>query len=130
MGGIAMDRSKLYSIRDAAEFLGGISPWTIHSWLSHGRLQRVKVGARTMIRESELRKMIVEGSKHGCEQSSVVATFRRQFVKPSEAARQLNIPIQSVYALIRSGKMKAILDTGRWKIPSEEIKKWSERRGV
>ena len=42
----------LLSVEAAAEFLGGLSPSTI------GRLTRVKVGSRTMIRESELLTLI------------------------------------------------------------------------
>jgi excisionase family DNA binding protein len=53
----------LYSVKEAAQRLGGISPWTIHAWLSKGRLQRTKVGGRTMIRESELAKIIDDGGK-------------------------------------------------------------------
>jgi hypothetical protein len=49
---------KLHSIESGAEFLGGISPWTIRAWLSQGRLSRVKIGARPMVRESELLQMI------------------------------------------------------------------------
>jgi hypothetical protein len=45
---------KLHSIESAASFLGGLSPWTIRRWLTDGKLQRVKVGSRTMIRESDL----------------------------------------------------------------------------
>jgi len=45
---------KLHSIESAAEFLGGLSPWTIRAWLTQGRLTRVKVGSRTMVREAEL----------------------------------------------------------------------------
>jgi excisionase family DNA binding protein len=58
-----MNADKLYSVSDAAKFLGGISPWTIHSWLAKGRLQRTKVGSRTMIRESELAKVIQDGER-------------------------------------------------------------------
>ena len=56
-----MDR--LYSVEEAAKMLGGISRWTIHAWLSQGRMQRTKVDGRTMIRESELLKMIEDGAK-------------------------------------------------------------------
>ncbi|HZR66850.1 MAG TPA: helix-turn-helix domain-containing protein [Terriglobales bacterium] len=49
---------KLHSIESAAEFLGGLSPWTIRRWLSQGRLQRIKVGSRTMVRESELLRFV------------------------------------------------------------------------
>ena len=45
---------KLHSIESAAEFLGGLSPWTIRAWLSQGKLTRIKIGSRTMIREAEL----------------------------------------------------------------------------
>lgn len=53
----------LLSVEEAARRLGGISKWTIHAWLSQGRLQRTKVGGRTMIRESELGKVIKDGGK-------------------------------------------------------------------
>jgi excisionase family DNA binding protein len=53
----------LLSVPEVARRLGGISPWTVHAWLSQGRLQRTKVGGRTMIRESELQKVIQDGGK-------------------------------------------------------------------
>jgi excisionase family DNA binding protein len=53
----------LLSVADAAKKLGGISRWTVHAWLSQGKLQRTKVGGRTMIRESELQKVIEDGGK-------------------------------------------------------------------
>ncbi len=37
---------------------GGVSPWTVHGWLSKGRIRRTKVGSRTFIRASELAKVI------------------------------------------------------------------------
>jgi excisionase family DNA binding protein len=54
---------KLRSVPDSAEFCGGLSKWTIYSWLSQGKLQRTKVGGRTMIRQSELEKVIKDGGK-------------------------------------------------------------------
>jgi excisionase family DNA binding protein len=53
-----MEAGKLYSVEDAAVFLGGISKWTVHAWLAKGKLRRTKVGARTMIRESDLQVFI------------------------------------------------------------------------
>jgi excisionase family DNA binding protein len=58
-----MATDKLYSVEDAATFLGGLSKYTIHAWLSSGKLRRSKVGARTMIRESELERVIEDGGK-------------------------------------------------------------------
>lgn len=48
----------LLSVEDAARKLGGLSKYTIHAWLSSGKLRRTKVGSRTMIRESELERVI------------------------------------------------------------------------
>lgn len=59
--GVNMD--SLLSIEEAARRLGGISLWTVRAWLTQGRLQRTKVGGRTMIRESELSRVIEEGGK-------------------------------------------------------------------
>lgn len=58
---VVMER--LLSVCEAAAALGGVSKWTVHSWLSQGRLQRTKVGGRTMIRESELLKFVEDGGK-------------------------------------------------------------------
>jgi excisionase family DNA binding protein len=48
----------LLSIEQAAQRLGGVSKWTVHSWLSKGKLPRTKIGARTMIRERDLQSFI------------------------------------------------------------------------
>lgn len=58
-----MEQDVLLSIEAAALRLGGISKWTLHAWLSQGRIQRTKVGSRTMIAESELQKVIERGGK-------------------------------------------------------------------
>lgn len=54
---------QLISIDEAARRLGGLSRYTIESWLSKGKLRRTKVGARTMISESELQRVIEVGGK-------------------------------------------------------------------
>jgi excisionase family DNA binding protein len=58
-----MQQDTLLSIEEVARRLGGISKWTVNAWLSQGRLTRTKVGSRTMIRESELEKVIQDGGK-------------------------------------------------------------------
>jgi excisionase family DNA binding protein len=58
-----MDVDSLLSVTEAAKRLGGVSKWTVHAWLSQGKLMRTKVGSRTMIRESELQKVIQDGGK-------------------------------------------------------------------
>lgn len=55
--GTVVNIEKLYSIADTAELLGGVSPNTVKFWLSTGRMQRTKVGSRTMIAESEIQRI-------------------------------------------------------------------------
>jgi hypothetical protein len=52
---------EIVNVREAGRRLGGISPWTINSWFSKGFLTRIKVGARTMVRVSDLERIITEG---------------------------------------------------------------------
>jgi hypothetical protein len=61
---------ELMSIDEAARRLGGISPWTIRSWISKGtrcgiKIPKTKVGGRTMIRESELARVIRDEGDEG-----------------------------------------------------------------
>jgi hypothetical protein len=57
---------QLHSIESAGRFLGGISPSTIRVWLWRGKLTRIKIGRRTMVRESELLALIKpEQNKEG-----------------------------------------------------------------
>jgi excisionase family DNA binding protein len=58
-----MQTDALLPIEEAARRLGGLSKYTIHAWLSSGKLRRTKVGSRTMIRESELQRVIEDGGK-------------------------------------------------------------------
>jgi len=60
---MGLEQGELISVDEAANRLGGISKWTVHAWLSQGKLRRTKVGGRTMIRESELEKVIQDGAK-------------------------------------------------------------------
>jgi len=52
----------LLSVKEAAKQLG-ISHYTVEAWLSKKKMQRTKVGRRTMIRESELEKVLVDGGQ-------------------------------------------------------------------
>ena len=53
----------LLSVGEVARRLGGISKSTVRAWLTSGRLKRTKVGGRTMVRESELEKVVQDGGK-------------------------------------------------------------------
>ncbi len=50
----------LLSVEEAAIKLGGVSRWTIYSWLSQGRLRKTKVGSRVMIAERDLQDFIAQ----------------------------------------------------------------------
>jgi excisionase family DNA binding protein len=65
-----MDSERLYSVADAAEYLGGISKWTVHAWLAKGRLRRKKIGPRTMVSESDLKAFIARCNPEATRQPS------------------------------------------------------------
>jgi len=50
----------ILSIDAACIAAGGISKWTLYGKLSRNELKRTKVGGRTMIRASELQKLVRE----------------------------------------------------------------------
>jgi excisionase family DNA binding protein len=54
-----MALEKLYGVEEAAEALG-ISHWTVWAKLKNGEILRTKIGGRTVIRESELKKLIID----------------------------------------------------------------------
>jgi excisionase family DNA binding protein len=62
---------ELFSVEEAARRLGGLSKYTIHAWLSQGKLMRTKVGRRTMIRASELHRVIEDGGKSPANRSGL-----------------------------------------------------------
>jgi len=64
---------QLLSIDQAALRLGGISKWTVHAWLSKGKLRRTKVGSRTMVRESDLQAFLA-GCNPDSQSAGVIAS--------------------------------------------------------
>ena len=50
----------LLSVDEAALKLGGVSRWTIYSWLSQGWLRKTKVGSRVMIAERDLQAFLAK----------------------------------------------------------------------
>jgi len=55
---------ELISVSEFGRRLGGISTGTVHNWLSQGKfgLERVKVGSRTMVRASDVSRVIGDKS--------------------------------------------------------------------
>jgi hypothetical protein len=55
---ITQPEDRLRSVESGGAFLGGVAPSTIRVWISRGLLTRIKVGRRTVVRESELLTLI------------------------------------------------------------------------
>lgn len=64
-----IDLERHYSVVEAAKRLGGLSPRTLYNWASQGKIQKVKVGARVMIAESELRRLLTTGARQNAIES-------------------------------------------------------------
>ena len=54
-----MVEDRLVSIKDAAEILA-ISPWTVRAWVTQGKISSAKLGARRLIPESEINRLLAE----------------------------------------------------------------------
>jgi excisionase family DNA binding protein len=50
--------NSLLSVEEVARRLGGVSKWSIYSWLSQKKLVKTKVGARVMISEADLQAFL------------------------------------------------------------------------
>lgn len=49
---------RLYSLKNAAEMIGGVSKKTLFVWISQGKLHKTKIGVRTMVTLSELERFV------------------------------------------------------------------------
>jgi len=54
-----MVEDRLVSIKAAAEILA-ISPWTVRAWVTQGKISSAKLGARRLIPESEINRLLSE----------------------------------------------------------------------
>ena len=52
-----MDTNYLMNVEGACQFLGGISRSSLYNLIRQGRVKRVKIGRRTMFRQSELERL-------------------------------------------------------------------------
>jgi excisionase family DNA binding protein len=50
---------KLVGIKEAASILA-ISPWTVRAWVAQGKITSAKLGARRLIPESEINRLMAE----------------------------------------------------------------------
>lgn len=55
------NRRQLYSIEDAAQQLGGMSPWTLRKHIARGTCRQVRVGRRVMVPQSEIDRIARRG---------------------------------------------------------------------
>jgi hypothetical protein len=53
----------LNSVPEAARKMGNVSPHSIRAWLRDGRLERTKVGDRTMVSDTAIRRFIQESNR-------------------------------------------------------------------
>ena len=54
-----MIEDRLVNIKDAAAILA-ISPWTVRAWIAQGKISSAKLGARRLIPESEINRLLAE----------------------------------------------------------------------
>jgi len=50
----------LLSVEEVAQRLGGVSRWSVYTWMSQKRLRKTKVGSRVMVAEGDLEAFIAQ----------------------------------------------------------------------
>jgi excisionase family DNA binding protein len=60
---------QLLTVEQAAAYLGGISVWTVRAWLQKRKLKPTKIGRRTMVKTSELDRLIAQGDRETSEET-------------------------------------------------------------
>ena len=68
------ENERLYDIEAARQRLGGVSQWAVMKWLSQGRLERTKVGRRTMISERAIQAFLLNCATRGATNASNTAS--------------------------------------------------------
>jgi excisionase family DNA binding protein len=58
IGGTTMGEDFLLDVQQAAQRLGGVSRWSIYTWVAQGRLRKTKVGTRVMFRVGDLENFV------------------------------------------------------------------------
>lgn len=54
------EENRLHGIPETARRLS-VSPWTVRKWCQTGRMASMRLGARRLIAESEIQRVMVEG---------------------------------------------------------------------
>jgi excisionase family DNA binding protein len=54
-----MIEDRLVGIKNAAEILA-VSHWTLRAWITQGKISSAKLGARRLIPESEINRLLTE----------------------------------------------------------------------
>ncbi len=68
---------ELHSIEEVTRRLGGVSKWSVYSWLSQGKLRKTKIGSRVMVAESDLLAFIAACNPKSDEQRKEGENGRR-----------------------------------------------------
>lgn len=62
MSNNALPATRLVNLETAAEWLGGLSVWTLRKWIQEGKIRDTcLIGSRRMIPISEVERLIQEG---------------------------------------------------------------------
>jgi excisionase family DNA binding protein len=55
--------SDLLDVAEAADYLGGVSPRTVHRLVARGQLRKVKIGGSTRFRRTELDRYLRDAER-------------------------------------------------------------------
>ena len=119
MGKIVIDIPELYDPNQAAEALG-IGYATVFRWIKAGTLIPIWIGGRTLIPQSEIKRLKQEINKQAAQGRQVDDP---NSVNQTRAAEILGISRMTIWQWLKEGKIQAVIVGGLRMIPQSEIKR-------
>ncbi len=119
---------KLLRVKQAAEILQ-VTEQTIYNLMSRGKLEKVKVGGASRIKEKKLMEYIEQNTKIGAtEQPNREHKPKEgvEYISTKEAARRLNKSIRTIQRYVNQGKLEGYKDGKDWKISKESVQEYQE----
>ena len=102
-------KNRLYDSKEVSILLG-ISVQSLRRAIADGKIKTVRVGRSLRIPAKEIKRLLKGESV---------------FISVKEAAKLLNVSVETIRALIKAGKIETfrLADKGPFKIPQSEIKR-------
>ena len=119
---------KLLTVKQTAEILQ-VTEQTIYNLMSRGKLEKVKVGGASRIKEKKLMEYIENNTaREARDRPKIVHKPEEgvEYISTKEASRRLDKGLRTIQRYINQGKLEGYKDGKGWKISKQSIRQYQE----